>query len=58
MADVIVVGSGASGVHFALSLLKKGHEVTGRQRYGDSSCCVAHSFCLRISFLDIVPMLP
>jgi choline dehydrogenase-like flavoprotein len=28
MADVIVVGSGASGVHFALSLLKKGHAVT------------------------------
>ena len=28
MADVIVVGSGASGVHFALSLLEKGHGVT------------------------------
>ncbi len=28
MADIIVVGSGASGVHFALSLLKRGHTVT------------------------------
>ena len=28
MADVLVVGSGASGVHFALSLLERGHRVT------------------------------
>lgn len=28
MSRVMVVGSGASGVHFALSALKKGHEVT------------------------------
>lgn len=28
MAKITVVGSGASGVHFALSALKKGHEVT------------------------------
>ena len=28
MANVLVVGSGASGVHFALSLLERGHTVT------------------------------
>lgn len=28
MAKITVVGSGASGVHFALSALKKGHDVT------------------------------
>ena len=28
MDHVIVVGSGASGVHFALSLLERGHRVT------------------------------
>ncbi|MFC1814569.1 GMC oxidoreductase [Thermodesulfobacteriota bacterium] len=28
MKKIIVVGSGASGVHFTLSLLEKGHEVT------------------------------
>lgn len=28
MAEVLVVGSGASGVHFALSLLQRGHRVT------------------------------
>ncbi|MBI4589081.1 MAG: hypothetical protein HY725_09595 [Candidatus Rokubacteria bacterium] len=28
MASVLIVGSGASAVHFALSVLKKGHEVT------------------------------
>jgi len=28
MAKITVVGSGASAVHFALSALKKGHEVT------------------------------
>jgi len=28
MTKITIVGSGASGVHFALSLLKKGHEVT------------------------------
>ena len=27
MDNVVIVGSGASGVHFALSLLKKGYEV-------------------------------
>lgn len=27
MSKILVVGSGASGVHFALSVLKKGHEV-------------------------------
>ena len=28
MDRVLVVGSGASGVHFALSLLERGHHVT------------------------------
>ena len=28
MSRVVVVGSGASGVHFALTVLKKGHDVT------------------------------
>lgn len=28
MAKVLIVGSGASGVHFAVSALRKGHEVT------------------------------
>ncbi len=28
MARIVVVGSGATGVHFALSTLRKGHEVT------------------------------
>jgi len=28
MAAITIVGSGASGVHFALSVLKKGHQVT------------------------------
>ena len=27
MDKVVIVGSGASGVHFALSLLEKGYEV-------------------------------
>ncbi len=28
MTDIVIVGSGATGVHFALSALKKGHRVT------------------------------
>ncbi len=28
MSRVLVVGSGASGVHFALTVLKKGYDVT------------------------------